>query len=107
MANIQIWYADGNDMVIEVADLINALTSAPINNATVQATLKDDQDVDVAGVAWPVIVPYAGSDGLYQVTIDKAAEVLDDVGYVLYIEANAPGGIDAEWRIQVGGETRS
>jgi len=106
MADIQIWYADGNDMVIEVADLINSLTSAFINDATVQATLKDDQDVEVAGQVWPISVPYSGTDGLYQVIADKAVEVLDGVGYVLFVTASAPGGLDAEWQVQIGGETR-
>lgn len=107
MANVQIWYADGNDMVIEVADLINSLTSAFINDATVQATLQDDQGVDVVGQVWPVTVPYSGTDGLYQVTVDKAVQVLDDAGYLLIVTASAPGGLDAEWRIKVGGETRN
>jgi len=100
MADIQIWYADGNDMVIEVADLINSLTSAFINDATVQAT------VEVAGQVWPISVPYSGTDGLYQVIADKAVEVLDGVGYVLFVTASAPGGLDAEWQVQIGGETR-
>lgn len=106
MADIQVWYADGNDMVIEVANLINSITSAFINDATIQATLRDDQGVDVAGQVWPVTVPYTGTDGLYQVIVDKAVEVLDDVGYVLNIIASTPGGLDAEWKVQIGGETR-
>lgn len=107
MADIQIWFADDNDMVIEVADLINSLTGAFINDAVINATLKDEAGVDVAGQVWPVVIPYSATPGLYRVTVDKAVEVLDDTGYLLHILATTPGALDAEWRIKVGGETRS
>lgn len=107
MANIQIWFADSNDMVIEVADLINSITGAFIDDAVIQATLKDEQGADVAGQVWPVTIPFSSTPGLYQVTVDKAVEVLDDTGYLLHVIATAPGNLDAEWRIKVGGETRS
>jgi len=107
MSEIQIWYTDNNDMLIEVSDLINSADGSYINDATVLATLQDKLGVDVPGIAWPVTVPYSGTDGLYRVTVDKAAQVLDDTGYDLTVTAASPGGLEAQWQIPVGGETRT
>jgi len=106
MSDIQIWYIGNNDMMIQLSGLKNAADDSFINDATVQAHLLDDQGADVSGVSWPVTVPFTGTDGLYRVTVDKAAAVIDDAAYTLTVTATSPGGLDGEWVIPVGGETR-
>lgn len=107
MSNIQLWYAGNNDMLIELSGLINQADSSFINDATVQATLKDLNGVDVPGITWPVTLPFSGTDGIYRATVDKAASIDDNTGYKLFVTATSPGGLDGDWTIPVGGETRS
>lgn len=106
MSDIQIWFKD-NDMVIEVASVTDKLTGAPVNDATINATLKDSAGADVGGIAWPQTVDYTGTPGLYRKTIDKAAAIVDGDGYTLTVVLSTPGGTDAQWEIPVGGEVRT
>lgn len=104
MSDIKLWY-EGNDMVIEISNVIDKITSNTIDDATVNATLKDPEGVDVTGISWPQVVSFV-SAGLYRKTIDQAVDVIDKGAYVLHLDLTTPGGIDAHWEIPVGGETR-
>ncbi len=103
MSHAKVWFVN-NDMIIEVV-ATDKITDASIDDATVEATLKDSAGTDVTGISWPVSVPFI-SDGLYRVSVDKAAAVIDGDGYTLEIDFTTPGGVDAFWELPVGGETR-
>lgn len=105
MSDIKIWYVD-NDMVIECANVIDNISGNTVDDATITATLKDSEDVDVTGQIWPVTLDFVSS-GLYRKTVDKAVDVLDAIGYTLHIDLVTPGGNDAHWEIPIGGETRT
>lgn len=64
----------GNDNLILVKGVYNNATSAYVNNATVNVTLKDANGTDLTGQTWPLVLSYiAASNGDYQGTIDDAA----------------------------------
>jgi len=105
MSNVQIWY-EQNDMVIEVSDVIDAITGNPIDDAIINGTLKDSTGTDVPGVTWPQTLPNVGT-GLYRIAIDKAALVISGQLYTLSIVLVTPGGVDAYWEVAVGGEVRT
>lgn len=93
-------------MVIEVSGVTDKITGLPIDDATINATLKDSDGADVSGIAWPVVLPFVSS-GLYREIIDKAAAVINDAGYTLEIVLTTPGNYDAKWVCKVGGLTRT
>ena len=93
-------------MVVEVADVTDRITGTTIDDATINATLKDAAGVDVVGITWPQALDFV-SAGLYRKTIDKAATIIDGDGYTLEIVLATPAGNDAKWEIPVGGETRT
>ncbi len=105
MSDVQIWFSGNNDMVIEVDKVTDKITGLPIDDATINATLKDEAGVDVGGITWPQVLDFVSS-GLYRKTIDKAAAVVNGVGYTLFLVLTTPTGGDAEWEILVGGDTR-
>ncbi len=105
MSNVGIWYKD-NDMVIEVANVTDAITSLPIDDATILATLQDGLGVDVPGIVWPQTVPNVSS-GFYQLIIDKAAAIVPGDQLQLLIVLTTPAGGDAYWEIPLGAEVRT
>lgn len=106
MSDIKLWLKD-NDMVIEVSGVTDKIAGTLINDAIINATLKDSDGADVAGIAWPQTIDYTGTAGLYQKVIDKAASIVDGGGYTLEVDLTTPGGTEAHWEIPVGGKVRT
>jgi len=89
----------GNDTVVTLTGLQNAIDSSYQNSATVTCTIKDGSGSAVSGVTFPVTMDYvAASDGIYRATIDKALAVSEGVTYYVEVTA-AEGGVDGFWRI--------
>ncbi len=65
-----------NDNVIEVKNVKNSVTGAPINNATVQVTVRNARGETIEGQTWPYTVPYVAlSAGLYRGILDDAMKL--------------------------------
>lgn len=84
---------DGNDMVVEVADLKDQ-DGVTVTSATVEATLLDGE-TEVAGQTWPLTLTADGS-GNYSGIIDSAVEVTVGKRYTLHIEA-VIGNTEGAW----------
>lgn len=97
----------GNDVLLKITELTNQDDGSFVNDATITVTIKDKDGVDVTGVSWPQPMAYVGgSNGEYKVTIDRVAGFVDGVGYVAYVDITTPGGNDAHFECDLGGETR-
>lgn len=88
----------GNDHVLELADLTNEVTGAPINNATVTVSLVDSAGVAVTGDTFPKTMSYVtSSDGLYRTTLLDTLNLTRNARYVAKISANGGGGLQGYW----------
>ncbi len=105
MSDVPLWF-ENNDMVLEISNVTDKLTGNLVDDATINATLKDSNGVDVTGITWPQTLDFVSS-GLYRKLIDMAIDVVDDGIYTLQIVLTTPGGIDAYWEVTVGGEKRT
>lgn len=58
------------DNVIEIPSLTDGIDGSYVNTATVQATLYDQDEVEITGQTWPLSMAYvAASNGTYRGTI--------------------------------------
>jgi len=58
----------------------------PVNSASVKVTIKDSNGDNIAGVVWPVTVPF-DANGNYSGTISKDAELVAGEQVKIYINA--------------------
>lgn len=92
----------GNDNLIEVEGLQSELDlSNYLNAATVKATLKDLEGVDVAGAIDIVLSYVSASNGNYNGTLDDTVVLSENTEYELWVDGNAGAGLQALWKIPV------
>lgn len=87
-------YLYANDNLLEVQDVINAATSANINDASVTVTCySGESSSEVSGQSWPLTLAYvSGSSGLYRATLVDTLVV--DVGDKIRAEIAVSGGVN-------------
>ena len=92
---------DGNTNAVFIDGLRNSATNTYVNDATVQLTLVDADDVEVTGETWPVSGTYlSGSDGDYQAVISTSASLTVGRKYTAKVTATS-GGVTGYWEIPV------
>ncbi len=99
MANPLVFFR-GNDMVVELDALKDAIANTFANAATVTFTLFDRADDSI--IQGPTTMAYvSASDGKYQGTVEDSLSL--SIGKNYYIEVDADAGSDdiAKWRLQV------
>ena len=66
-----------SDNLLEVRDVVNATTSANVNDAVVTLTCySGETDTEVPGETWPLTMPYvSGSSGVYRGTLKDTLTV--------------------------------
>ena len=85
MATIQILNRN-NDHLITLTGLQDSTDLSFVNDATVTATVKDINGVDVTGIVWPLTLAYVpASNGNYEVVLDKAIVIVPGIDYVTEI----------------------
>ncbi len=97
-----------NDHVIELRGVRNEISKAYVNDATVEAVIKDDAGSEIAGQDWPLALDYvASSQGIYRGIVESDAEV--EVGDVLDLEitVTAPGDLEAFFKVPLIVKDRS
>ena len=101
MSDVKILY-DGNDHIVEVRGLKNVATGEYINDATVQATLKDSEDANVSGQSWPTTLSYVtGSNGKYRATLEDGLSLTVGDRYTAEITADGGDGLKAKWSVDL------
>lgn len=87
----------GNDNVMELKGLRNAVNSQYMNGATVGVTIKTKAGDTVAGAVWPIALAYvSGSTGNYRGTIPAELEIVHGREYLAVISATQDG-TTARW----------
>lgn len=88
-----------NDMLVEVDGLQDSSDDSYLNAATVTATIKDADGVEVSGISLPITLSYvSSSNGKYQGVFDKLLSL--DPGDMGTIEITATEGtLDAFWEL--------
>lgn len=100
---------DGNDNVLRVIGLSNAVTGAYLNDlATVEVTLTDSDGNEVTGQSWPLGVTYvAASDGEYRAILPQALSITPGATYTATVDADGGAGLKGRWEIPVLCRTRT
>jgi hypothetical protein len=105
MTTLNILYL-GNDMILELDALKNAVTDAFINNATVSVTLTDSAGEDVTGETWPLTMSYvAASDGKYRAVLQDTLPLIKNKRYKATVNA-VGSGLKGNWEIDVIAKVR-
>ena len=94
----------GNDMVIEVTELTNSVTSVVDEAATVAVTLLSSGST-VAGATWPISMPHVAG-GLYRATLPAGLQLYASTSYSAVITVTGAGGEVAKWEPQVVAQKR-
>ena len=82
-------FLDLNDNCITLSSLFNKITQSFVNDAVVNVTIKDSDDVILVNAQ---AMPYvAASDGIYRAVIASADDLGDD-GDKVSVEVNAVAG---------------
>ena len=94
------------DNVLEVGGLLNGVTAAYANAATVAVTLTNaDTGAQVAGATWPLALAYtSASNGVYTVTLPDTLSLVDGQRYLATITADAGAGLYKTWVLGVYAE---
>ena len=103
MSSINLKFFIGNNMLLRLKGLKNSKTGVYINDATVNAILKDLDDVEV--IATGTMNYQAGSDGNYEIVWPYDASVTLFGQYKAYITALG-SGLYGDWRPIVTAEER-
>lgn len=104
----QAIYVD-NDNVFTLKGLKDQVTDTFVNDADVALTITDELGVAVgpSGFSWPQTMNYViGSNGNYQVTIDKVIEISGGGSYVAVVVVNGSGIADGKWEVLLRGTIR-
>jgi hypothetical protein len=97
MSDVHIIF-EGNDMVLELSELMNEITGEIINNAVVTVTLSDEAGAPVNGNSWPLPLEYIiGSDGIYRAILADTLALTPDARYFAELVADAGPGLRAKW----------
>ena len=104
METAQFYYYR-NDMLLELTGLADESTGAYINNATIEATVKDAAGANVSGQTWPLTLSYVtSSNGVYRGVLDAALVVA--VGDRITVEVDIDGGSGREAFFQIPATVR-
>lgn len=96
----------GNDMLLELQDLTDAITGEAQTTATVTATLQDAAGVDVTGQSWPATMAHVGATpGTYRATLEADLEITASARYTAIIEVDS-AGVLARWDVPVVARAR-
>lgn len=88
-----------NTNIIELRFTRGAIEDQFVNDATVSVTVKDAAGANVAGVTWPVAMPYvAASDGVYRAIIPHDAALVAGRQYTAEISVDAGENRVGFWR---------
>lgn len=94
-------YVD-NDNLLTVDGVRDVSDGSFINTATVTATLKDADGVDVVGQVFPTTLTYvAASDGKYQGTLEDTLALTANDKYTLCVDIDGGAGLIAHFEIPV------
>ena len=97
-----------NDHLLELRGLKNIATDAYIDDATVTATLVDEEGVEVAGQGWPLTLSYvSGSDGIYRGTLTDSLSLTEDLEYTAKITASGGSDLAGYWEIPLRAAIRA
>jgi hypothetical protein len=89
-------------MVIEVRGLTRGLTGEPITDATVTATLTDNDGAPIGGQTWPLPLAYVGASASdYRGLIRHDVVVAPKQKLKLEIDAAIPGDVHRHWSLDV------
>lgn len=101
-ATVEIIYV-GNDMVLDVENVRNALTGIAISDADVQLTLRDQaSNAMVSGESWPkTLAAVPGQPGRYRCTIPYTLSIAANQRLVAEIDIDAGPGLRATFEIAV------
>lgn len=87
-----------SDNVLEIPSLTNGIDGTAVNGATVQLTLYDSNDVEIAGQAWPIALAYeAGTLGTYRATLAYTLPLTHKQTVKAKVVADAGAGLHREW----------
>lgn len=88
----------GNDQVLKVLGVQDAITEAYINDATVTARIKLRGN-EVDGQSWPLTLSYvAASNGNYQGLLQDTIDLQPDRPYTIEIRIEGSGGLVGFYR---------
>lgn len=96
----------GNSNVVELEDLKNSATNNIDTGASVQVTVLDEQEAEVTGQVWPVLMSHV-SNGLYRATLDPAINLVAGTVFFLKVEATGSGGQTGLWKYKVIAQERN
>jgi len=95
-----------NSNLLELRGLKDTLTDAFINDATVQATVRDKAGTMLTGDTFPKGLAYvAGSNGVYRATLNKAINIVAGEFYTIKIAA-VGNSLDGDWTEKVVAKQR-
>jgi len=98
----------GNDNLLEVSGLQNALNDSYINDATVTVTLTNQAGDAVSGQAFPLTLNYVtDSNGVYRATLEDALALTEGAIYTAKITADAGGDLIGTWTIPLTARVRA
>lgn len=102
----------GNDQLVQVVGLRDAISGDPITNATVTARITKRDGTDVGGENWPISLSYVvessstENDAHYRGLFEDDIELVAGKGYWVEVKAVAPGDDVAVWREWVVAKNR-
>lgn len=102
MTTPRAWF-DNNTMVLELANLTDDVSGAPVVDATVTVNLVDRDDTPIPGGS-DIAVPLA-SGNTYRATAPNV-EIAPGVRATAIFTATATGAIGGEWHVPVVGTIR-
>lgn len=93
----QVLY-EGNDTIVELRGLVNAMTGEYLDDAEVSCTLLDADGEDVEGPEWPLTMAYLEeSDGVYRATLAASLELSRAARYTLRVDVDGGDGLVGRW----------
>ena len=95
-----------NSNLLELRGLKDSVTAAYINDATVQATVRDKVGTILTGDTFPKGLAYVGgSNGVYRATLSKALNIVAGEFYTIKIAA-VGNSLDGDWTEKVVAKQR-
>lgn len=97
-----------NSNVLDLVGLRNEIAGTYMNAATVEVTILDSADVEVAGQVWPTAMSYvAASNGDYRAIISEDVAFLANKKYTAVIDADGGPGLVGHWEFEFQARTRT
>lgn len=97
-----------NSNILELLGLKSSVDSTFINDAVVGVTIKDNNELAVAGQVWPLALAYvASSNGNYRCILPSVLSLDPDREHTAYIEVTAGAGRTGHWEYKFTPATRN